>query len=177
MPAWFAALDAALCYLDSEQGLLGVCDFCVSAKHDLPPRQQGWARRFFWRALFDLDGVDCGAGPPRPPGPREGPATGGGGRLMHLCRCARGCSRTRAATRACTAALTPPGPERRQYLDHRLRRVWEVNAAGTIPYVPLLKAPFYCAIWRAGGGSGDQEASAGPCPALLQLLPAAAAPV
>jgi betaine lipid synthase len=35
------------------------------------------------------------------------------------------------------------GPERRQYLDHRLVRVFEYNSAGTIPYIPFLKAPYY----------------------------------
>ena len=38
------------------------------------------------------------------------------------------------------------GPERRQYLDHQLSRLWEVNSQGSIPYVPLLRAPYYCWI-------------------------------
>ena len=35
------------------------------------------------------------------------------------------------------------GPERRQYLDHRLVRVFEYNSSGTIPYIPFIKAPYY----------------------------------
>ncbi len=37
------------------------------------------------------------------------------------------------------------GPERRQYLDHQLSRVWETNSQGSIPYVPYLRAPYY--VW------------------------------
>ena len=37
------------------------------------------------------------------------------------------------------------GPERRQYLDHQLSRVWECNGQGSIPYVPRLRAPYY--VW------------------------------
>jgi hypothetical protein len=37
------------------------------------------------------------------------------------------------------------GPERRQYLDHQLSRVWECNGQGSIPYVPYLRAPYY--VW------------------------------
>ena len=37
------------------------------------------------------------------------------------------------------------GPERRQYLDHQLSRVWECNGQGSIPYVPHLRAPYY--VW------------------------------
>lgn len=37
------------------------------------------------------------------------------------------------------------GPERRQYLDHQLSRVWECNGEGSIPYVPYLRAPYY--VW------------------------------
>merc|ERR1719426_476578 len=35
------------------------------------------------------------------------------------------------------------GPERRQYLDHRLLRVFEYNSSGAIPYIPFIKAPYY----------------------------------
>ncbi|GBG71329.1 hypothetical protein CBR_g8751 [Chara braunii] len=35
------------------------------------------------------------------------------------------------------------GPERRQFLDLRLRRIAEINSVGSIPYVPLLRAPYY----------------------------------
>lgn len=37
------------------------------------------------------------------------------------------------------------GPARRQYLDHLLEQVDEENRCGGIPYVPLLKVPYY--IW------------------------------
>lgn len=37
------------------------------------------------------------------------------------------------------------GPARRQYLDHHLEQVYEENSCGSIPYVPLLKVPYY--IW------------------------------
>ncbi|KAH6558747.1 hypothetical protein KP509_1Z048000 [Ceratopteris richardii] len=37
------------------------------------------------------------------------------------------------------------GPARRQYLEHHLDQVYEENSSGPIPYVPLLKAPYY--IW------------------------------
>ncbi|CAK9216840.1 unnamed protein product [Sphagnum jensenii] len=37
------------------------------------------------------------------------------------------------------------GPERRQYLDRLFKKVYEENRTGYIPYVPLLKVPYY--IW------------------------------
>lgn len=37
------------------------------------------------------------------------------------------------------------GPVRRQYLEHHLEQVHEENKCGGIPYVPLLKVPYY--IW------------------------------
>lgn len=40
------------------------------------------------------------------------------------------------------------GPERRNYLDHCLSRVWEYNDEGSIPYVPLLRAPYYVGIYK-----------------------------
>ncbi|KAL4857543.1 DNA mismatch repair protein 6 [Chlorella vulgaris] len=40
------------------------------------------------------------------------------------------------------------GPERRQYLDHQLSRVWEYNDEGSIPYVPYFRAPWYCWVGR-----------------------------
>jgi len=39
------------------------------------------------------------------------------------------------------------GPERRQYLDHSLSRVWEFNDQGAIPYVPFFRAPYYVSIY------------------------------
>lgn len=49
IPPFHAAVDRAISYLDREEGLLGVTDFFVSSKYDLPLRQMPWARRFFWR--------------------------------------------------------------------------------------------------------------------------------
>ncbi|CAL5226880.1 g9753 [Coccomyxa viridis] len=96
IPPFHSAVDRAISYLDPKVGLLGVADFFVPSKYDLPLRQMTWLRRFFWRATFDTDNIDI-------------------------------------------------GPERRNYLDHRLSRVWEMNSEGSIPYVPYLRAPFY--VW------------------------------
>lgn len=95
IPPFHDAIDRAVSYL-CPKGFLGVADFYVSSKYDLPLRQMTWHRRFFWRSVFDTDNIDI-------------------------------------------------GPERRHYLDHRLERVYEVNDHGSIPYVPLLRAPYY--IW------------------------------
>ncbi|GAB4820256.1 hypothetical protein N2152v2_007302 [Parachlorella kessleri] len=99
IPPFYAAVDRACSYLDREEGLLGVTDFFVSSKYDLPMRQMPWLRRFFWRSTFDTDNIDI-------------------------------------------------GPERRNYLDHQLSRVWEYNDEGSIPYVPFLRAPYYVWIGR-----------------------------
>lgn len=48
IPPFNSAVDKALTYL-SDDGYLGICDFYVSSKYDLPLRQMSWARRFFWR--------------------------------------------------------------------------------------------------------------------------------
>jgi betaine lipid synthase len=40
------------------------------------------------------------------------------------------------------------GPERRNYLDHCLSRVWEYNDEGSIPYVPFFRAPYYVGIYK-----------------------------
>ena len=49
IPPFHSAVDRAISYLDPVRGLLGVTDFYVSAKYDLPLRQMSWYRRFFWR--------------------------------------------------------------------------------------------------------------------------------
>lgn len=49
IPPFHSAVDKAISYLDPVDGLLGVADFFVSGKHDLPLRQMHPARRFFWR--------------------------------------------------------------------------------------------------------------------------------
>eukprot|EP00897_Mesotaenium_endlicherianum_P009990 jgi/Mesen1/9019/ME000565S08337 len=96
IPPFMPAVDKAVSYLDPKSGILGVTDFYTSSKYDEPSRQHNYYTRWFWRAIFDLDGIDL-------------------------------------------------GPERRCYLDHKLQRVMEVNKSGKIPYVPLLRAPYY--IW------------------------------
>eukprot|EP00983_Pelagomonas_calceolata_P082835 1156027-Pelagomonas_calceolata.AAC.2 len=48
IPPFHNAVDAACSYL-SNDGFLGVADFFVSGKYDLPMRQMPWLRRFFWR--------------------------------------------------------------------------------------------------------------------------------
>eukprot|EP01025_Chloroclados_australasicus_P048612 TRINITY_DN5514_c0_g1_i2.p1 TRINITY_DN5514_c0_g1~~TRINITY_DN5514_c0_g1_i2.p1 ORF type:complete len:667 (-),score=70.82 TRINITY_DN5514_c0_g1_i2:573-2573(-) len=59
IPPFYGAVDKALEYLDPH-GFLGIADFYVSGKWDLPMRQMSWARRFFWRSIFDQDGIDLG---------------------------------------------------------------------------------------------------------------------
>lgn len=49
IPPFHTAVDQAITYLDPVRGLVGVTDFYVSAKFDLPLRQMSWTRRFFWR--------------------------------------------------------------------------------------------------------------------------------
>jgi betaine lipid synthase len=60
IPPFNSAIDQAISYLDPEEGLLGVADFYVSGKYDLPMRQLTWIRRFFWRSIFDTDNIDIG---------------------------------------------------------------------------------------------------------------------
>ena len=49
IPPFHSAVDRAISYLDPVHGLLGVADFYVPSKYDLPLRQMSWLRRFFWR--------------------------------------------------------------------------------------------------------------------------------
>jgi hypothetical protein len=48
IPPFHDTIDKAVSYL-ADEGLVGVADFYVSAKWDLPLRQMPWIRRFFWR--------------------------------------------------------------------------------------------------------------------------------
>lgn len=96
IPPFMDAVDKAISYLDSRSGIFAIADFYTSSKYDLPSRQHSYLTRWFWRAIFDLDGIDL-------------------------------------------------GPERRMYIDHRLRKVTEINSRGSIPYVPVLKPPYY--VW------------------------------
>jgi betaine lipid synthase len=60
IPPFLDAIDNATSWLHPEDGILGVADFYVSSKYDLPMRQLAWGRRFFWRATFDVDNIDVG---------------------------------------------------------------------------------------------------------------------
>eukprot|EP00195_Chlamydomonas_chlamydogama_P005703 CAMPEP_0202899678 /NCGR_PEP_ID=MMETSP1392-20130828/7850_1 /ASSEMBLY_ACC=CAM_ASM_000868 /TAXON_ID=225041 /ORGANISM="Chlamydomonas chlamydogama, Strain SAG 11-48b" /LENGTH=653 /DNA_ID=CAMNT_0049585927 /DNA_START=166 /DNA_END=2127 /DNA_ORIENTATION=- len=59
IPPFHSVIDGALSYLHPD-GFCGVTDFFVSSKYDLPMRQMSWARRFFWRSIFDIDNIDLG---------------------------------------------------------------------------------------------------------------------
>ncbi len=48
IPPFHHVIDQAASYL-AQDGFMGVCDFFVSGKYDLPMRQMPWSRRFFWR--------------------------------------------------------------------------------------------------------------------------------
>lgn len=48
IPPFNDTVDKAMTYL-ADEGLVGVADFFVSGKWDLPLRQMSWGRRFFWR--------------------------------------------------------------------------------------------------------------------------------
>ena len=52
IPPFHSAIDAGNSYL-KDDGFMGVADFYVSSKYDLPMRQMPWHRRFFWRSIFD----------------------------------------------------------------------------------------------------------------------------
>ncbi|BBN01909.1 betaine lipid synthase [Marchantia polymorpha subsp. ruderalis] len=98
IPTFMDAVDQSTSYL-ADDGMVGIADFFTSAKYDLPNRQHSYAQRWFWRTVFDCDGIDV-------------------------------------------------GPERRQYLEHKLAPVFEFNARGKIPYVPYFQAPYYIWIGR-----------------------------
>ncbi|GAX75478.1 hypothetical protein CEUSTIGMA_g2921.t1 [Chlamydomonas eustigma] len=59
IPPFHNAIDNAISML-APDGFLGVTDFFVSSKYDLPMRQMSWFRRFFWRSVFDVDTIDLG---------------------------------------------------------------------------------------------------------------------
>ena len=165
IPPFHAAVDKAVAYLDPVDGLLGVADFFVSGKHDLPLRQMNHARRFFWRY------TSCQAPLPilhcmfaiLPYHPFEGiyiaimktldkmPLNANVIRLIYCTELKHfgmqqiGLSPITLLRRflKCIPQLQSLiwlsrraifdtdnidiGPERRNYLDHRLSRVWEMN--------------------------------------------------
>jgi betaine lipid synthase len=49
------------------------------------------------------------------------------------------------------------GPERRAYLGHVLEQEYEMNSAGHIPFVPLIKAPYYVWVGRMKGASAHHR--------------------
>jgi len=59
IPPFVDAIDNACSWL-APDGFLGVSDFFVSARYDVPMRQMSWGRRFFWRSIFDIDNIDIG---------------------------------------------------------------------------------------------------------------------
>ena len=59
IPPFIAAIDNGIGML-RDDGIFGIADFYVSSKFDLPLRQMSWARRFFWRSIFDQDNIDLG---------------------------------------------------------------------------------------------------------------------
>lgn len=64
IPPFHDTIDQAFTYL-ADEGLVGVADFYVSGKWDLPLRQMPWSRRFFWRcAPTGLATADCLPAPP-----------------------------------------------------------------------------------------------------------------
>eukprot|EP00271_Cylindrocystis_brebissonii_P010981 TRINITY_DN2756_c0_g1_i1.p1 TRINITY_DN2756_c0_g1~~TRINITY_DN2756_c0_g1_i1.p1 ORF type:complete len:302 (+),score=45.35 TRINITY_DN2756_c0_g1_i1:137-907(+) len=58
IPPFMDAVDKALGYLDRSSGVFGIADFITSSKFDQPGRQHGYLTRWFWRAVFDLDGIN-----------------------------------------------------------------------------------------------------------------------
>jgi hypothetical protein len=56
VPDFMAAIDNAVAHL-AEDGIVGVADFFTSAKYDLPNRQHSYLQRWFWRSMFDVDGI------------------------------------------------------------------------------------------------------------------------
>ena len=128
-------------------------------RYDLPLRQQSWARRFFWRSVFDTDGIDLGperrayldhqlrCGRPGVVAFRAPPLWGRRGRRgrAHVCS---GCARWGVCP---PPAAHPPRalaypPSRPHPTPHS--RVWEFNDEGSIPYVPFLRAPYYVWVGR-----------------------------
>jgi betaine lipid synthase len=59
IPPFHAAVDNAQTLL-AEDGFIGVADFYVSSKYDLPLRQMPSIYRWFWRTVFDTDNIDLG---------------------------------------------------------------------------------------------------------------------
>uniref|UniRef100_A0A7S0URH5 Betaine lipid synthase n=1 Tax=Polytomella parva TaxID=51329 RepID=A0A7S0URH5_9CHLO len=59
IPPFHQVVDQAESYLSGD-GYMGVTDFFVSGRFDLPLRQMPWHRRFFWRSIFDIDNIDIG---------------------------------------------------------------------------------------------------------------------
>jgi len=56
IPDFMAAIDNVQRHV-AEDGIVGVADFFTSAKYDLPNRQHSYLQRWFWRSMFDVDGI------------------------------------------------------------------------------------------------------------------------
>ena len=116
IPPFHTAVDRAITYLDPVHGLLGVTDFFVPSRYDLPLRQMSWIRRFFWRCAVAAPHRQFGTG-----------CCSGGKPIT--------CTACRATFDTDNIDI---GPERRDYLDHRLSRVWEMNSQARA-FVTLLR--------------------------------------
>ena len=51
------------------------------------------------------------------------------------------------------------GHERRLYLESRFVTKWEENGQGSIPYVPLLRAPWYAWIGKRASNREEEKQS------------------
>ena len=62
IPPFYELVDLVREHLSWSNGIFAVCDFGVAQKYPQEHGEQSmsWGRRFFWRSLFDLDGIDVG---------------------------------------------------------------------------------------------------------------------
>ncbi len=137
IPPFHSAIDRAISYLDPNDGFLGVCDFYASGRYDLPCRQLGFLRRFFWRSaklnmlldstLLSHSCISCCM------------------LYVDLSSLVHGFkAKPDMTATTCRATFDTDnidiGPERRAYLDHRLSRAWEINSQ--VCHMPFGDTPF-----------------------------------
>lgn len=122
MPDWFRALQHAAAML-RPNGVLGVVDFTVAAKHPGPGRRrQGWLARQFWRIWFERDNV-------------------------HL------------------------NPSHADVLHALFEPLQFLECAGTVPYLPGLRAPYYLFVGRRqepAGWAGASPVGVSTAPVVFQ---------
>ena len=140
IPPFHSAVDNAMAMLDDD-GLIGVTDFYVSGKYDIPARQISTMRRWFWRCTFDTDNIDIG--------PERRNYLG----KLHL-------KQFFFQLPITLLGCVPDFGERMvsKNADHKATRVFEYNGAGGIPYVPFLRAPYY--VWIGTKSQDDEYAVA-----------------